>query len=63
MQFHIDQNCGRPCSTDPAQIRTETIVTDNPIMSRAAMLATIVTSIIGLLSPCLAVSDAKIGGL
>ena len=27
------------------------------------MLATIVTSIIGLLSPCLAVSDAKIGGL
>ena len=38
-------------------------MTDNPVMSHAAMLATIVTSIIAFSSPSLAASDTEINSL
>jgi hypothetical protein len=38
-------------------------VTEKPVMSRAAILATIFTSMLAFLSPCLAASDAEIVSL
>jgi len=38
-------------------------VTDKPVMSRAAILAPVITSILAFLSPCRAASDAEIVAL
>jgi hypothetical protein len=38
----------------------DTIVTDKPVMSRAAILATVITSTLAFLSPCRAASDGEI---
>src|SRR5262249_21813264 len=40
-----------------------TIVTEKPVMSRAAILATVITGILEFLSPCRAATDAEIVSL